>query len=294
MRCNQVSILIERFGEYVPKGYPADIQRLSVYCDDSTSIYAALAKANAMAINELNVYETIGVRSYVSTNEYSVADYKEMHGYAPLEESSYEDDHELMFTYKDGELRKDRIWVHENIDEIIKLIQSVEDKKILKFQLKEKFGLKDFQIKKLLSMRLDMLSKADYLSDLDRDNEYETFYKNRRDGISTAEQIFWCERWIRETKKKIHEYKAYIVIAENYKDIIDFVSNSPDFRTYQKMLEEKYDLDWDQAKLVKMVTINDLLSVDKYQEEMKKAEDDLRRRKEELKELREKQASEQT
>lgn len=60
------------------------------------------------------------------------------------------------------------------------------------------------------------------------------------------------------------------------------------------MLEEKYDLDWDQAKLVKMVTINDLLSVDKYQEEMKKAEDDLRRRKEELKELREKQASEQT
>lgn len=68
--------------------------------------------------------------------------------------------------------------MHENIDEIIKLIQSVEDKKILKFQLKEKFGLKDFQIKKLLSMRLDMLSKADYLSDLDRDNEYETFYKN--------------------------------------------------------------------------------------------------------------------
>lgn len=38
MRCNQVSIFIERFGEYVPKGYPADIQRLSVYCDDSTSI----------------------------------------------------------------------------------------------------------------------------------------------------------------------------------------------------------------------------------------------------------------
>ena len=24
MRCNQVSIFIERFGEYVPKGYPAE------------------------------------------------------------------------------------------------------------------------------------------------------------------------------------------------------------------------------------------------------------------------------
>lgn len=42
MRCNQVSILIERFGEYVPKNYPNDIQRISVYCDDSTSINAAL------------------------------------------------------------------------------------------------------------------------------------------------------------------------------------------------------------------------------------------------------------
>lgn len=85
MRCNQVSIFIERFGEYVPKGYPNDIQRISVYCDDSTSIYAALAKANAMAINELNEYESIGVRSYVSTNEYSKADYREMHGIDPIE-----------------------------------------------------------------------------------------------------------------------------------------------------------------------------------------------------------------
>lgn len=46
MRCNQVSISIERFGEFVPKNYPADVQRIHVYCDDFNSIYAALSKAN--------------------------------------------------------------------------------------------------------------------------------------------------------------------------------------------------------------------------------------------------------
>lgn len=31
MKCNQVSIGIERFGEYVPKNYPGNVQRISVY-----------------------------------------------------------------------------------------------------------------------------------------------------------------------------------------------------------------------------------------------------------------------
>ena len=53
MRCNQVSIKIERFGKHVPKNYPADVQRIHVYCDDFNSIYAALSKAYALAINEL-------------------------------------------------------------------------------------------------------------------------------------------------------------------------------------------------------------------------------------------------
>lgn len=33
MRCNQVSIFIERFGEYVPKGYPAE-----TVCSDGAEI----------------------------------------------------------------------------------------------------------------------------------------------------------------------------------------------------------------------------------------------------------------
>lgn len=41
MRCNQVSIGIERFGEYVPKNYPGNVQRISVYVDDFTFIYGS-------------------------------------------------------------------------------------------------------------------------------------------------------------------------------------------------------------------------------------------------------------
>ena len=53
MRCNQVSINIERFGKYVPESYPSDVQRIKVYCDDYKSIYIAFSKAYALAINEL-------------------------------------------------------------------------------------------------------------------------------------------------------------------------------------------------------------------------------------------------
>lgn len=37
MRCNQVSINIERFGKYVPKDYPADVQRINV-CRDAVQM----------------------------------------------------------------------------------------------------------------------------------------------------------------------------------------------------------------------------------------------------------------
>ena len=53
MRCNQVTIKIERFGKYVPKSYPDDVQRIGVYCDDYHSIYKALFKACFLAIKEL-------------------------------------------------------------------------------------------------------------------------------------------------------------------------------------------------------------------------------------------------
>ncbi len=114
MRCNQVSIFIERFGKYVPKSYPADVQRISVYCDDGTSIYAALSKAYACVINELNEYDHIGARCDVSTNEFSHVNYREMHGTIPIEKSNYEQDFDFQYLSSEKILHEDYIWVYEH------------------------------------------------------------------------------------------------------------------------------------------------------------------------------------
>ena len=69
MRCNQVTIKIERFGKYVPEGYTENVQCIEVYCDDYDSIYAALSKAYAMTINKLSEYENVGCSVEVYTNQ---------------------------------------------------------------------------------------------------------------------------------------------------------------------------------------------------------------------------------
>lgn len=276
MRCNQVSIFIERFGKYVPKEYPSDVQRIRVYCDDSKSIYAALAKANAMAVNELNEYEPIGVRSYTSTNEYSRADYREMHGVEPKDRSNYDDDLELAFTYKADDLRKDRIWIYENLDEVLNLIRSSENKRDIKIQLKEKFGLSDFQIRKLLSVRLDMLSKNEYLDDIAEEKEYEA-KKNGKPGCNPAQMMQYYKKQIREASKKIDEYRAYITFAENYQDMIEIIAQNPEFESYANIFRDKYGFDRGQTGLIKFMTVEDLLSVDKYRMEVENLQEEIKR-----------------
>lgn len=274
MRCNQVSIFIERFNDYVPKDYPGNVQRINVYCDDFQSIYAALAKANAMAINELNEYEEIGCRSYVHTNEFS-KDYRDMHSVNSKDKGNYDDDLELKFTYEAAELREDRIWAYEHRNEILELISSIENKKNLKFELKEKFGLNDFQIRKLLSIRLDMLSRDDYLKDIEEQKELERRKNERKKGCDSDQMVRYYERKIRKEQKKLLEFNAYIVMAENYQDIISIISKNPSLQAYSSILEDKYGLDRSQAGLLKMLTVDDLVSVDKYRELIKKAEENI-------------------
>lgn len=75
---------------------------------------------------------------------------------------------------------------------------------------------------------------------------------------------------IRNEKKKLNEYNAYVTIAENYKEIIAIISNNSNFGDYGRILEEKYGFDRGQAKLIMSVTIDDLISVGAYREEVKK------------------------
>ena len=124
MRCNQVTITIDRFGKYVPKNYPSNVQRIHVYCDDFKSVYAALSKAYAMAINELAQYEDIGVRTDVYTNEFSNGDRK-LHGVLPNDRTRFEEDINLDKKKKHTiEIVVDRLVVKEGMDE--RLADSLE------------------------------------------------------------------------------------------------------------------------------------------------------------------------
>lgn len=263
MRKNQVTIFIERFGDSVPADYPCDVQRINVYCDDSTSIYAALAKAHALAVNELNEYESIGVRSYVSTNAFG-----DMHGVNAKRKSNYYEDLELQFTYESGKLCKDRIWAYENFDEIMQVIRA-NDNENLKLALKERFGLDDIQIRKLLSMRLDMFTEHDYLMDLEEQNN------NNHKGWEPKQMVQYYERIIREAKKQIDEYKTYIMISENYQDMIELLAQNPDFTSYASLMREKYGFDGTQSRVVKLITVADIVSKEKYLEKIEKLEKDI-------------------
>lgn len=162
MRCNQVTISIERFGEYVPEDYPADVQRISVYCDDFKSIYAALSKAYAMAVNELGEYETIGVCADVSTNEFAEENGRKWNRAIPLYRRKYEEDRAFEYCEKSLSLYRDYVWVYEHSNEILEALKECGDSENFASILKDRFGLSNLQVRKLSQIRLDMLTKERY------------------------------------------------------------------------------------------------------------------------------------
>lgn len=89
--------------------------------------------------------------------------------------------------------------------------------------------------------------------------------------------VRYYEREIQESKKRIEEYETYIKIAENYQEIIESISQNPEFSSYGNILNEKYGLDVNQVRMVKHITIENLISTDKYLEEIRKLENDIRR-----------------
>ena len=250
MRCNQVSIFIERFGEYVPKNYPGDVQRINVYCDDFNSIYAALSKAYAMAINELNEYESIGVRTDVRTNEFASNDYREMKHKAGRDKNKYEDD--IKFEYYDSsiKLHKDFIWTYEHSAEIMEIIQSCDNAKDVELALKEKFDLTDYQARKIAQIRLDMLSKAKYESAKEEVERMENRAKNL-----PPESTFVRDK-IRKLKCEIRKLEVYFIVAENYEEIMRRYTEAEDFQAFRECVKE-YGIEPMEASMIPYFTVKD-------------------------------------
>lgn len=249
MRCNQVSINIERFGKYVPESYPGDIQRIHVYCDDFESVYAALSKAYALAVNELNEYETIGARADVYTNEFSRTDYKEMKGTIPVERRRYEED--VNWEYRDSRLAycRDYIWVYEHAGELLEVIKECGDSEDLAPALKERFGLDDVQIRKLSKIRLDMLTKEQYESvknEIQEINARKTKEEEKAESTNENElqqklrmrerMRVKLDRNLRETTKLM----AYMTAAEHFEEIFKAMAEAESYAEFRKTMRERF------------------------------------------------------
>ncbi|WP_251208615.1 DNA gyrase subunit A [Acetatifactor aquisgranensis] len=258
MRCNQVRILIERFGKYVPEDYPGDVQRISVYVDDFKSIYAALSKAYALAVDELAEYEQIGVRADVSTNEYSKSDYREMHGKLPKGRLRYEDDDNWEYYDSRLELCQDYIWAFEHSAEILEVIKGSKDKRDMIVSLKEAFDLSDYQVKKLLQIRFDMLTEQEYKSY----QEEAAKMKERRNGIpdlpyDDESRERYARTQIGKLDRQIEEAKAHLLAAENYPEIIAIMENADGFHEYAETMREKFGFSQEQSRYFQHMSIQD-------------------------------------
>lgn len=277
MRCNQVSIFIERFGEYVPEKYPADVQRISVYCDDSGSIYAALSKAYAMRVNELNEYENIGVRTDVSTNEFSYVDYREMHGTIPKERRSYEQDLDLQYGSTRLLMLKDYVWVYEHSSEIMEVIKNAGKDDFVP-ALKEHFGLDDVQVRKLSQIRMDMLDKDTYEKIRQDIDKLEKKRADARENVyKRKDEVFWWKQEILKREQEIDVINAYFTAAEHYEDIFRVLRDSEELKEYMDYMKETYGFSYEQARAIRYAP------ADHYsRQEHKKQEERLEKLQEEI------------
>lgn len=275
MRCNQVSISIERFGKYVPKGYPADVQRIHVYCDDFNSVYAALSKAYAMAVNELNEYEQIGARTDVYTNEFSHVNYREMHGTIPVWKTRYEDDVNSQYYASRLEMCSDYVWAYEHIGELLETIKGCGEGDFAP-ALKERFGLNDVQIRKLSQMRLDMLTKEGYEAAKKEIVDIKAKIEdcNKPQGNMGMMQSY--REWLRDAQREIDLLEMYFLVADHFEEIFQAMREAADDREFVKFMKERFDFSYEQSRAVRYASINDFYGKErtKKEERMQKLKED--------------------
>ena len=271
MRCNQVSIGIERFGEYVPKNYPGNVQRISVYVDDFTSIYAALSKAYALAINELAEYDHIGARTDVYTNEYAGANGTKMHGTIPKERRVYREDVNFQYNDTNYELCKDYVWLYEHSTEIIDAIKNSRNPGEMTIELKEKYGLSDYQIRKLSQVRLDMLTTEKYEECQREIEEFDDIKEQIANGSMRNETGYknYVRRQLTKYQERRSELEAYITAAENVAEIAKLMEENEDFIKLASVMQARFGFSLNQTGYLRYMP---LYIFDKKGREEKKQE----------------------
>lgn len=266
MRCNQVTINIERFGEYVPENYPERVQRINVYCDDFKSIYAALSKAYAIAINTLSEYESVGCRTDVSTNEFLTDADKNMY-FNPVLARRYEEDINLEYTDSATEICNDYMWIYENIDKILEVLRSCKEREEFSVKLKEEFGLTDYQIKKLSQVRLDMLTENVYQKKK-LENEGRSTYSPE---TNEEAKMRYRKAKRREAEVGLEKLNAYFIMADNCESILKAIMEMDNPGQFELEMEKTYGIERRIAKVLKHFTLNDFTPQESEKKEQEKS-----------------------
>lgn len=231
MRNNQVTIRINRFGDSVPENYPKGSQAIEVYCDDHKSIYAALSRAYALAVNELAETEQICVRTDVYTNEFD-GDRDNLEAKLPVSFNKYELDPKLYYHDTNIKLKEEQLWIYENMSELLSIIQKSEDKYHLATELKEKFNLTEQQIAKLFQTRLDMLTLSDYYSNK------ETMQIERSALDNKEKQEAYRKIKKRKIKKDIDKLEAYFEFLEHFEDLVELIKQADSYYDLYETLQK--------------------------------------------------------
>ena len=265
MRTNRVRINLERFGKSLPKNYPTDIQKIEVFCDDYDSIHVALSKAFALAMQELEQYEKAGVRANIYTNEFSKVGPREIHGSLIDLKPKYEQDLNLEYTATNMELSKDRIWVHEHLDEIMAIIRGSDSVEEANANLKDKFDLDDYQLRKLFQMRLDMMTSQDYLEAKDH------LAESKKELDNAERSLLRREHALKNLKKEKMELETYYTFVDNYEDIIKLSIEAETTSDLEQKLQDRLGLTYVQASMYKYYTLKDF-SKEEQEKRRKKLE----------------------
>lgn len=152
MRKNQVSILIDRFGDQVPKNYSKDTQHVHVYAD-SNNVYEALSKAYCEAINLLGEYEDIPSfgRCDCTTNLDDTF-------YGNLLGKKAEISEHYDRRAKD---LKDIVFSIEHSEEILKVVRESEDKDEARKNIMKCFNRTEQQANNILRLRWSLFTKQE-------------------------------------------------------------------------------------------------------------------------------------
>ncbi len=151
MRLNQVGISIERFGKEVPKGYPADRQRIHVY-SDSNDLFEALSVAYAQAVNVIREWQPVAARTDITTNADTSLSGK-------LLGRRYEDDWRLEYYSESLAMQKDLLRMVEQSDQILNIIRTSRDKAEARKRLMAELDMNAEQVNSVFRIRFEMLTQ---------------------------------------------------------------------------------------------------------------------------------------